>query len=89
MRISTLSLSHQPIHLLIRHRAFRESRVRSRGFGFVGHAAQQAHGCAMGAGAVAHALDAQLGEFGYLWDAGTGQNIHGGHPVNIAGMIGA
>ena len=58
---TTPSLMEQAIDLLIRHRAFCQRSKRSGGSGFFGDAAQQAHGCAMRTGAVAHALDSELG----------------------------
>ncbi len=41
----------------------------------------------MRAGAVAHALDSQFGEFRYRRDTWAGENIHGGHPMNIAEVV--
>jgi hypothetical protein len=49
---------HQPIDLLTRNCGFCKRRVCAGGAGFRGDAAEQAHGCAVWAGAVAHALDA-------------------------------
>ena len=33
--------------------------------------------------AIAHALDAEFGEFGDRRHTRSGQNIHGGHPMNV------
>ncbi len=41
----------------------------------------------MRAGAIAHALDAQLCQFGNRRHTRSGQNIHGGHPMNGAQVV--
>ena len=55
------------------------------GAGFRGDAAEQAHGCAVRAGAVAHALDSELGEFGDRRDTRASQNIYRGLPMIAIG----
>ena len=52
-----------PLISSVRHRAFGQGGVCPGGSGFIGHAAQQAHGGAMRAGAVAHALYIRLSQF--------------------------
>ena len=77
----------QSVDLLIRHCAFSQRVKCSCGSGFLGDAAEQAHGCPVRAGAIAHAFDAEFGEFGNRRDTGAGENIHRGLLMHGTQMV--